>query len=548
MADFETYLELAPEFGGTRFGPFLGPEVRLGSDPATNDIVLPEAMGVLPQHAKILFQGEDNLVLAPVERAAGVYLFRGGRGVAKPVNAPVAIAASTDPSRADAFALVTSEGPKFSVLSVEIQKTEAKKKPSQTAQRLSGKSIFAEIKRQGFSSVLTTSVGQTANRALTFIKSGAIFRPRNLIGLAALASGWVALGGVGLMSCNFRRTSARAERQLIQCKDEMSAMAGSSGSTAPSLDKITATLLGDNEWENSLAGDSAFRAAYVESIKELLNTAPERFDWLYTKPGAKHKRLHTRMRARMPEPVARVLAYAGSRPSAKTPGEWYFVDPDSIGGKACARGPMSMTYRQGANLGLTVGFDGVMPQADFNRATESEMKDVLVNTGKSLVNNPNAQDTIYSSVGRAEQVGGTGSFVCVFEGDKADDRTDVGSLIGGLNKALGARGRGLPEEGAAFWLEARILKFHAADTEADFDALRFDQGDAPSQAVKNWNKRVYEWALKGAADTVARSVVFPCRAALSTPDEPPEHLGTLPQQFGCFVMEGIVRYQEGGGA
>jgi hypothetical protein len=43
-------LELAPQFGGTRFGPF-AQGATLGSDPARCHITLPAEMGVRPVDA-----------------------------------------------------------------------------------------------------------------------------------------------------------------------------------------------------------------------------------------------------------------------------------------------------------------------------------------------------------------------------------------------------------------------------------------------------------------------------------------------------------------
>ena len=39
LSDLAVYLKLTPEFGGTRFGPFEGLEVRLGSNPDRCHIV-----------------------------------------------------------------------------------------------------------------------------------------------------------------------------------------------------------------------------------------------------------------------------------------------------------------------------------------------------------------------------------------------------------------------------------------------------------------------------------------------------------------------------
>src|SRR5688572_3538386 len=109
MARTVTFLQLAPEFGGTKFGPFDQVEVRLGSDPSNSDITLPETLGVAPQHVKLLKQQDDSFILAPVDKSAAIFHFRSGTARPKQVLAPTAIQSG------DAFALVTPEGPRFYV-------------------------------------------------------------------------------------------------------------------------------------------------------------------------------------------------------------------------------------------------------------------------------------------------------------------------------------------------------------------------------------------------------------------------------------------------
>ena len=49
-----TYLQLAPEFGGTEFGPYEDLEVTLGADHTSCHIHIPADFGTFPIHAKIL--------------------------------------------------------------------------------------------------------------------------------------------------------------------------------------------------------------------------------------------------------------------------------------------------------------------------------------------------------------------------------------------------------------------------------------------------------------------------------------------------------------
>ena len=68
--DLALYLNLSHEFGGGRFGPFEGLEVRLGSDRERCHVVLPESFGVTKQHCKLIRQGDGGLILAASERTA----------------------------------------------------------------------------------------------------------------------------------------------------------------------------------------------------------------------------------------------------------------------------------------------------------------------------------------------------------------------------------------------------------------------------------------------------------------------------------------------
>ena len=83
-----TYLRLAPEFGGTRFGPYEGQEVRLGSDPDRCHIVLQSELGVQAEHVKLFRESEENLILAPSDRTAAVFLFRANGSRPNQVSTP----------------------------------------------------------------------------------------------------------------------------------------------------------------------------------------------------------------------------------------------------------------------------------------------------------------------------------------------------------------------------------------------------------------------------------------------------------------------------
>jgi hypothetical protein len=118
MAKRQVFLQLTPEFGGTKFGPFQGAEIRLGSEPGRNDIVLPEGLGVAPEHARLVKQPDESFILSPVERTAQIYLYRVDGRPPKPVQSPIAVVMG------DGFSLVTQEGPRF-IIVLEMEKRAA---------------------------------------------------------------------------------------------------------------------------------------------------------------------------------------------------------------------------------------------------------------------------------------------------------------------------------------------------------------------------------------------------------------------------------------
>ena len=187
MSKRSTFLQLSPEFGGVRFGPFDGAEIRLGSDESRNDITLPEALGVSGQHVRVLIQSDGSYIIAPVERTASVFHWRSGSNRSKHIAAPMAVNAG------DSFSLVTAKGPMFT-----IQQVSGKKQIAEAAEasegpglpglgrmrgfgRLSGSGLAGEVKRRGLAKVLTSSTGHFINNTWTFVRTGQLFSPRYVV-------------------------------------------------------------------------------------------------------------------------------------------------------------------------------------------------------------------------------------------------------------------------------------------------------------------------------------------------------------------------------
>lgn len=555
MALTETYLELAPEFGGTRFGPFKGMEIRLGSDPGSNDIVLPENLGVLPNHVKLLAQGDGSFIVAPIERTAGVFTYRVGSS-AKQVSSPVAIQGGSDTYSADSFALVTPEGPRFYVLLVQTQ-AQGKTKQSdfdRAKKRLSGGSLLNEIKRQGLVTFLTTRGGAEIQRWGTFIKTGAIFRPRFLIGGIAILAGWLFAGGLGLVACQSAVSSAKAKGDLDECKTNVALLSGGDDDRI-TLETHTARVLGSGSvstaWRTALRNDADFMEAYRKELAALFlnETRIERLRWVYRRPGSDFAKVRNAMlRASWPPELVRVLAYTAALEGTGDGREWTFLEMDSLGNEACARGPMALTWRQAQQLGLReVALDAPLSYQKWSAAGEEDKVAVLTETASSLrgYTAPDDLGSIYRRPADNQQ-----DMVCVFNGEEdapvdPRSRDNTSELISGLASSVGPSARGMPSLESNTGVQARLLRFYAADYNGDLSSVDLSRGDAIPSMMLNEAKRVKPYAMDMAAAALAKAVAIPCLARLDNDfaDLPIDKtIGEAPEPLDCIIIEGMLRH------
>jgi hypothetical protein len=555
MALTETYLELAPEFGGTRFGPFKAMEIRLGSDPGSNDIVLPENLGVLPNHVKLLAQGDGSFIVAPVERTAGVFSYRSG-GSAKQVTSPIAIQGGSDAYSADSFALVTPEGPRFYVLLVQAR-AEGKKKETdfdRAKKRLSGGSLLNEIKRQGLVMFLTTRGGAEIQRWGTFIKTGAILRPRFLISGVAILAGWLFAGGLGLVACQAAVGNAKAKQDLETCKVEK-AVLGGDDSSGPTIEVHVARVLGaqgapNNAWKTALRQDTDFADAFRKELGAILlnEDRKDRLRWVYRRPDGDFAKVKREMdNAKWPPELVRVFAYTAALEGTGTDREWTFLESDSMGKTACARGPLAITWRQGQQLGLPdLSLDAAVPYAKWSGAIDAERAGLLKDTASTLLGFTPPDD-----VGKVHGLAAINQqdIMCAYNGEEdasLDPRSlaNTKELVAALGKSVGPSARGVPSVENAVGVLSRLLKFYAADDKMDIGRIDLSNANIPS-IILNEAKTVKPYAMQKAAETLAKAVAIPCMARLdpSFADLKLDRtIGQAPEPLDCIIIEGMIKY------
>lgn len=540
MSKRVTFLQLAQEFGGTRFGPFSGVEVRLGSDPSKSDISLPEALGVAPEHLKLLIQTDGSYILAPIDRTASVFFYRSTSTRSKQVNAPMAIQSG------DGFSLVTADGPRFYVQTVEqaskIKEAERESEgpASKRPRGLTGGGLAKEIKRVGLAKVLTSTAGRYANNAWTFAKTGQMFAPRYVVMGMMLFSGWLFAGGASCTALSFNQSKGRTMSDLTNCRDQLGI--SEDDGAGPTVPGLTRKILIDREWQTTVEADKDLYEAYAENLRVIF-ADPERYKWVYSRKSGSFARFKAALESKgLPPNLVRVLAYSAAMPGFGTEPEWSVVE-DSDSEEVCGRGPMGLTYAQGYRLGLSNLQLDAMVERSVASSNDIDAQVLALETTASRIDAPTQFDRdLMKSAGASLQ----GGVECLFV-DGNDDRINVNALAGQIAFHLGTRtARGVPRESESHWIAARLTRLYAMDFRRGYEELDFDARQAPSVAMtlQQIKKSRVEYSVNAAAAVIARAVAVPCLATLDKEisDAPPSFMGDLPNLGNCAIVKAFVEY------
>jgi hypothetical protein len=541
------YLRLAPEFGGTRFGPFEEVETRLGSAP-DNDITIPETFWVAGSHVKVLQQSGMGLILAPVERSAAVFLWQSG------ARRPKQIATSVAVRPGDSFSLVTPEGPRFVVEYDELPPhvvEERMKLKGRWQQKLTADSLKEEGKRQIWVSILTTGPGQLASRMWTFVSTGAILQPRNLFMIAGIAAGYIGTAFLWFQQGGLQSELAEAQGTIDQLKG-INASSGTDDIINASVEQLVGLVLQNNNLVGTLTDDKDLGKAVKEQAVSLLQSSD--YDWLINKPQSGDRQVYAFVQMRksledtikQPE-LARVLSFAAA-PAKLSDANWALV-PDSQGEDVCGRGPMTLTYRQGQNLGLNPRLDALIlgdPKEYQGDESIDKRLEALRRTDTSAIRSD--PDQLESTETKLNSLGNRTACLNIEGEDKRDQYYQLAVALAG---ALGPEAPGLPkwESEPAYNLSTRIAKIYAADFQrVDYKDLRDPGIDLTrghiGPALNNFDNQG-AWALKQTARTIARSFVLPCRAVLNrnNDDESLKEIfgDTLPDEVNCLILDYRLR-------
>jgi hypothetical protein len=491
--DQALYLRLSDDFGGTRFGPFEGVEVTLGSNEA-NDITIPETFGVIPDHAKVILQEGRGILITPVSQTAGVYVWKGRASKPSQISTPTAV------RHGDSFAMVSPQGPRF-FIEIDLLPEEmlSKRRGLKGQDRVSKAALKKEGLRQMLLRVMTTGWGQRISKAWWFVRSGEIFLPRNIFMITAIGGGWV-MGTLAM--CN----KADAEQELAAVEAKLDIVESRKGSAEIiSLENQLARVTGipsfiDLPNEEALLLEIKAQAARIykkshkykwltdgkesnRQFKLFLDTYKAIQDW-----------------SKISEDTRRILPWIGSTHRLFQAGEdlsWWAVSEDSRGKKVCNRGPLSMTWTQAYHLGMDTKLDFFTDEE-----LPGEGEDTLKALRRSANRSPNFDKSTI-----------TEDLMLVTRRPKNDDynfcRVEEGAegrdALSKLQRALAPGRKGLPDSDSDSYriTVATLMKFYAVDFSPEVDlssSLRVDFDDEAAE----------KWVTERTAKTLAAAAVLPC--------------------------------------
>lgn len=213
-ATIATFLQLPPDLGGMRFGPFTG-IIQIGSDARRNQLVLDPSHGIYPHHATIADMGNGTYTIAPAGRDCKVFLLQTGQVHVWPLNAPVQAKAG------DMVIFGTPHGPRFQLQQEQQGPGKSMGQVATEARNRGGEaglihgingfigSFFAPAKRSGIGGEVQrrAQANMLANagpmRSLytiwTRMRTGALANPYYIVGAIIAVVG---LAGTGSVSCS----------------------------------------------------------------------------------------------------------------------------------------------------------------------------------------------------------------------------------------------------------------------------------------------------------------------------------------------------------
>lgn len=103
----QTFLQMPPEQGSTRFGPIEGGILYFGADPARCQIVMAAQHGIAPAHAMLTDNGNGTYTVQPVQMGLTVFIVKADETTLRPLEGAATVNAG------DSIVLGNIAGPRF---------------------------------------------------------------------------------------------------------------------------------------------------------------------------------------------------------------------------------------------------------------------------------------------------------------------------------------------------------------------------------------------------------------------------------------------------
>lgn len=534
MAKKILFLQLSAEFGSTKFGPFQGAEVRLGSDPGRNDISLPENLGVSPEHARLVKQQDDTFIVAPVDRTSQVFVHRKDGRAPKQITAPLAL---TD---GDGFSLVAAEGPKFIIVLEHPKQAAAadaggaKAGLGKAASRLSAKSLMGEIKRIGFAKAITSSVGGSLYKAFTFIKSGAFLQPRYIILGMFLLSGYIFAGTMSCGAAGLGLSLANTQEELTNVKDQCN-IDDSGEKQEITLNTEVQKLLGKagagKEIKSLMEKDPEFTKLFKQ---HLLNIKQKAGDYEWIKDTGSTNILNTWQKtlaksSAYDEPLVRVFTYLAAPAGDSSSIDKYRIGFTPTDEKlTCYRGPLQISWRQAKRFQFSNVFLDIPVDVEIAAQGSRDALEPLLEAYSGRIGADNKVDLVDGdviTVDNNQQMENTKQ--CVYVEGEDDRDSDISTLPANLKKILGKSAPGVPGSGTGNYTLNRAIRWYAADLESGFSdmdkALKDTKLTLDSQIKGNssMSPEGKEYVMDKVAELYAKAAILPCLGVMAN-DKPPD--------------------------
>ena len=184
----EIYLQLTPQHGGHRFGPFHTGAVYLGTDRSKCQILLDSSTGLAPCHAVLTISANQTFTLAATSRSHPVFVVPPGDSKAYACLDPVTVQAGS------MIYLGSLQGPQFTLVHQGARPTgrppgQHGRAPGQPGY---GRAIGQEAQRQVETHLLTKVPAYRVFQEYWYkYKTGVLSQPRNVIGLVVVILGFL---------------------------------------------------------------------------------------------------------------------------------------------------------------------------------------------------------------------------------------------------------------------------------------------------------------------------------------------------------------------